>query len=113
MAKNKTNQSVKKKRNTRGMGSIRQKNGGYEGRITIKVNGKSKQISLFNKDKRILVQQMIKAKQESNDNEYVEKDRITLEEWLKKWIRIHKRPFVKPRTLQGYIEKIKKNIIVS
>ena len=89
------------------MGSIRPKNGGYEGRITIKANGKSKQISLFNKDKRILVQEMIKA----NDNEYVEKDKITLEEWLKKWIRIHKKPFVKPRTLQGYIEKIKTNII--
>lgn len=54
---------------------------------------------------------MIKAKQEANDNEYVEKDKITLEEWLKKWIRIHKRPFVKPRTLQGYIEKIRTNII--
>ena len=111
MVKTSQNQSVKKKRNTRGMGSIRQKNGGYEGRITIKVNGKSKQISLFNKDKRILVQEMIKAKQEANDNKYVEKDRITLEEWLKKWIRIHKKPFVKPRTLQGYIEKIKINII--
>ena len=111
MVKTSQNQPVKKKRNTRGMGSIRQKNGGYEGRITIKVNGKSKQISLFNKDKRILVQEMIKAKQEANDNEYVEKDKITLEEWLKKWIRIHKRPFVKPRTLQGYIEKIKTNII--
>lgn len=111
MVKISQNQSVKKKRNTRGMGSIRAKNGGYEGRITIKVNGKSKQISLFNKDKRILVQEMIKAKQEANDNEYVEKDKITLEEWLKKWIRIHKKPFVKPRTLQGYIEKIKTNII--
>ena len=107
MVKTSQTQPVKKKRNTRGMGSIRQKNGGYEGRITIKVNGKSKQISLFNKDKRILVQEMIKAKQEANDNEYVEKDKITLEEWQKKWIRIHKRPFVKPRTLQGYIEKIK------
>ncbi len=105
------NETVKKKRNTRGMGSIRQKNGGYEGRITIKVNGKSKQISLFNKDKRVLVQEMIKVKQEAIDNEYVEKDRITLEEWLKKWIRIHKRPFVKPKTLQGYIEKIKTNIV--
>ena len=103
--------SAKKKRNTRGMGSIRQKNGGYEGRVTIKVNGRSKQISLFNKDKRILVQEMIKAKQEANDNEYVEKDKITLEQWLKKWICIHKKPFVKPRTLQGYIEKIKINII--
>ena len=111
MVKTSQNQSVKKKRNTRGMGSIRSKNGGYEGRITIKVNGKSKQISLFNKDKRILVQEMIKAKQEANDNEYVEKDKITLEEWLKKWIRIHKKPFVKPRTLQGYIEKIRTNII--
>ena len=111
MVKTSQNQSVKKKRNTRGMGSIRPKNGGYEGRITIKVNGKSKQISLFNKDKRILVQEMIKAKQESNDNEYVQKDKITLEEWLKRWVRIHKKPFVKPKTLQGYIEKIKANII--
>lgn len=111
MEKNSLSKPAKKKRSTRGMGSIRQKNGGYEGRITIKVNGKSKQISLFNKDKRILVQEMIKAKQEANDNEYVEKDRITLEEWLKKWIRIHKKPFVKPRTLQGYIEKIKANIL--
>ena len=67
MVKTSQNQSVKKKRNTRGMGSIRPKNGGYEGRITIKANGKSKQISLFNKDKRILVQEMIKAKQEAND----------------------------------------------
>ena len=107
----KKDEMQKKKRATRGMGSIREKNGGYEGRITIKVNGKSKQISLFNKDKRILVQEMIKAKQESNDNGFVEKDRITLEEWLKKWIKIHKKPFVKPRTLQGYIEKIKVNII--
>ena len=85
---------VKKKRNTKGMGSIRQKNGGYEGRITVKVDGKSKQISLFNKDKRVLVQEMIRVKQESNDNMFVEKDRITLEEWLKKWVRVHKRPFV-------------------
>lgn len=91
MVKTSQNQSVKKKRNTRGMGSIRSKNGGYEGRITIKVNGKSKQISLFNKDKRILVQEMIKTKQEANDNEYVEKDKITLEEWLKKWILIKNR----------------------
>jgi len=104
-------ETKKKKRAARGMGSIRAKNGGYEGRITVKVNGKSKQISFFDKDKRIVVQEMIKAKQESNDNEYVDKDKITLEQWLKKWIRIHKRPFVKPRTLQGYIEKIKTNII--
>lgn len=107
----KKEETKKKKRAARGMGSIRAKNGGYEGRITVKANGKSKQISFFDKDKRILVQKMIKAKQESIDNEYIEKDKITLEEWLKKWIRIHKRPFVKPRTLQGYIEKIKTNII--
>ncbi len=101
----------KKKRNTRGMGSIRKKNGGFEGRVTIKVNGKSKQISLFNKDKRVLAQEMMKAQQEAIENEYVLKNNITVEEWLKKWIRIYKKPFVKPRTLQGYIEKIKSNII--
>lgn len=87
------------------MGSIRKKNGGYEGRVTIKVNGKSEQISLFNKDRRMLVQEMNSAKKDSDDNNYVKRKQMTLEEWLKKWIRIHKKPFVKPRTLQGYIEK--------
>lgn len=111
MSKSSPNESVKKKRNTRGMGSIRKKNGGYEGRITIKVNGKSKQISLFNKDKRMLVQEMIKVKQEANENKYVEKDKTTLEQWLKIWVRIYKKPYVKPRTIQGYIEKINVNII--
>ena len=71
---------AKKKRNTRGMGSIRPKNGGYEGRITVKVNGKSKQISLFNRDKRVLVQEMLRTKQESEDGKYVEKDSITVEQ---------------------------------
>ena len=36
MAKTSPKQPVKKKRNTRGMGSIRAKNGGYEGRINVK-----------------------------------------------------------------------------
>ena len=107
----KKDDKTKKKRATRGMGSIRKKNGGYEGRVTIKVNGKSKQQSVFNKDKRIVVQEMIRIKQEAEDNQYVKKDKMTLEEWLKKWVRIHKKPFVRPRTLQGYIEKIKVNII--
>ena len=102
MVKTSQNQPVKKKRNTRGMGSIRQKNGGYEGRITIKVNGKSKQISLFNKDKRILVQEMIKAKQEANDNEYVEKDKITLEEWLNNMMYAYMQYIMEQR---GYTKK--------
>lgn len=107
MVKASQNQPVKKKRNTRGMGSIRQKNGGYEGRITIKVNGKSKQISLFNKDKRILVQEMIKAKQEANDNEYVEKDKITLEEWLKNGFVFIKDRLLNPELYKGTLKKLK------
>ena len=47
MVKTSQNQSVKKKRNTRGMGSIRPKNGGYKGRITIKANGKSRYKIIF------------------------------------------------------------------
>ena len=109
--KNFTQTTCKEEKKYKRNGLHKSKNGGYEGRITVKVNGKPKQISLFNKDKRILVQEMIKAKQESNDNEYIEKDKITLEQWLKKWIRIHKKPFVTARTLQGYIEKIKVNIL--
>ena len=33
---------AKKKRNTRGMGSIRPKNGGYEGRSTVKAKNKTR-----------------------------------------------------------------------
>jgi len=99
------------KRNVKGMGSIRKRKNGYEGRITVKVNGISKQISIYNSDKRILAQEMIKAKQQSEEERFVQKNNITLEEWLKKWIYIYKQPFVKARTIQGYIEKIKINIL--
>ena len=45
MVKTSQNQSVKKKRNTRGMGSIRPKNGGYEGRSRVcDVSGRMKNI---------------------------------------------------------------------
>jgi len=54
---------------------------------------------------------MLEIKQTSNENRYIDKSKITLEEWLKKWIKIHKKPYIKPRTLQGYIEKIKFNIV--
>lgn len=100
-----------KKRNVKGMGSIRKRNNGYEGRVTVKVNGISKQISIYSSDKRILAQEMIEAKQKSEEERFVQRNNITLEDWLKKWIYIYKKPFVKARTTQGYIEKIKFNIL--
>ncbi len=100
-----------KKRTARGMGSIRKKNGGYEGRINITVDGRKKQVSFFNKDKRILVQEMMKAKQDAEELKFVGRNNITVEEWLKKWVQVYKKPYIKPRTLQGYIEKMKTNII--
>ncbi len=44
-----------KKRRNKGEGTIRKKGNTYEGRVTVKIQEKSKQISICNRDKRILI----------------------------------------------------------
>lgn len=94
-------------RRAKGEGTIRKKGNGYEGRITVEVNGVRKQVSVYDKSQRVVVEKMQELRKKKDDNYYIENKNITLEEWLKEWMRVYKRPYVSPRTYQGYVEKSK------
>lgn len=99
------------KRRNKGEGSIRKKGNSYEGRVTIEVNGIKKQISICDKDKRVVVQKMAQAKNEAESNSYIMSNKITVEVWLKKWINTYKRGLVRNNTLSGYIRAVNQYII--
>lgn len=50
---------------------------------------------------------MQELRKKKDDNYYIENKNITLEEWLKEWMRVYKKPYISPRTYQGYVEKSK------
>lgn len=94
-------------RRVKGEGTIRKKGNGYEGRITVEVNGVRKQVSVYDKSQRVVVEKMQELRKKKDDNYYVENKNITLEEWLKEWMRVYKKPYISARTYQGYVEKSK------
>lgn len=94
-------------RRVKGEGTIRKKGNGYEGRITVEVNGVRKQVSVYDKSQRVVVEKMQELRKKRDENYYIENKNITLEEWLKEWMRVYKKPYISPRTYQGYVEKSK------
>ena len=95
------------RRRVKGEGTIRKKGNGYEGRITVEVNGIRKQVSVYDKSQRVVVEKMQELRKKRDDNYYIENKNITLEEWLKEWMKVYKKPYISPRTYQGYVEKSK------
>ena len=94
-------------RRVKGEGTIRKKGNGYEGRITVEVNSVRKQVSVYDKSQRVVVEKMQELRKKRDDNYYIENKNITLEEWLKEWMKVYKKPYISPRTYQGYVEKSK------
>lgn len=94
-------------RRVKGEGTIRKRGNNYEGRVTVDVNGKKKQISVYGKTQRSVVEKMQELRRKRDDNYFIENNNVTLEEWIKEWMRIYKRPYISPRTYQGYVEKSK------
>ena len=94
-------------RRIKGEGTIRKRGNNYEGRVTVNVNGKSKQISVYGKTQRIVVEKMQELRRQKDDNYFIDNNNITLEEWIKEWMKVYKKPYVSPRTFQGYVEKSK------
>ena len=101
------NSSSKVSRRIKGEGTIRKRGNGYEGRVTINVNGKSKQISVYGKTQRIVIEKMQELRRQKDDNYFIDNNNITLEEWIKEWMKVYKKPYISPRTFQGYVEKSK------
>lgn len=98
------------KRRNKGEGSIRKKGNSYEGRVTIEIDGIKKQVSVSDRDKRVVIQKMAQIKNESENNSYILSNNITVEEWLKKWVNTYKRGVVNNNTLSSYIISITKYI---
>lgn len=98
------------KRRMKGEGSIRKKGNTYEGRVTVKVKGKSKQISMCDQDKRSLVKRMAEAISKGDNYNYTMRNTKTLGEWLWEWLKTYKVGYVKNSTIKFYRDIIKNNI---
>ena len=102
--------SQKPKRRSKGEGSIRKKGNTYEGRVTVKIKGKSQQISICDPDKKMLIKKMAEAISQSDDYRYVKKNTTTVSEWLWEWLKTYKVGYVKKSTIKFYRDIIKSDI---
>ena len=103
-----------KKKNS--IGTIRKRGNRYEGRVYVIVDGKSVQKSVYG-DKEREVNDKMRAKKrlyEEKQNNALPSEvsvDITVEKWIKIWVRDYKKLNIAQSTLNGYISKIKSYII--
>jgi len=103
-----------KKKNS--IGTIRKRGNRYEGRVYVIINGKSTQKSVYGSTEREVNDLMVATKKF-----YEEKEKsgvlneinidISVEDWIKIWVKDYKKLNVAQSTLNGYISKIKSYII--
>lgn len=105
-------QKDNKSRNKNGTGSFRQKGNKWEGRISVVINGISTQKSVSGdterevRDKAKELRKFYEEKERKYKNLRIKQSEITLEEWIKIWVKDYKRLTVAESTLAGYISKI-------
>lgn len=103
-----------KKKNS--IGTIRKRGNRYEGRVYVIVDGKSVQKSVYGdterevNDKMRAKKRLYEEKQNNALSSEVSVD-ITVEKWIKIWVRDYKKLNIAQSTLNGYISKIKSYII--
>lgn len=103
-----------KKKNS--IGTIRKRGNRYEGRVYVIVDGKSVQKSVYGdterevNDKMRTKKRLYEEKQNNALPSEVSVD-ITVEKWIKIWVRDYKKLNIAQSTLNGYISKIKSYII--
>lgn len=102
----------KKTRNKNGEGTFRQKGNKWEGRISVKINGRSVQKSVSGdtereaRDKAKLLKKFYEEKEKKYAYLRIKQSEVTLEEWIKVWVKDYKRLTIAESTLAGYISKI-------
>lgn len=102
----------KKTRNKNGEGTFRKKGNKWEGRVSVKINGRSVQKSVSGdtereaRDKAKLLKKFYEEKEKKYAYLKIKQSEITLEEWIKVWVRDYKRLTIAESTLAGYISKI-------
>jgi len=101
------------KRRPDGDGLIRKRNDGrWEGRIVVGHKSDRKPIyrSVFAKTQKELMPKLNTLKEKYSSVELTEQSRITLEEWLDKWINEIKAPLIRATTLKKYKKDIDNHI---
>lgn len=107
----------KKKNSKNSVGTIRKKGNKLEGRVYVKIDGKSTQKSVYGQterevnDKMKALKRLYEKKEQEKEAQLEESnniinENILVEEWIKIWIKDYKRPFLAQSTVNGYIEKI-------
>lgn len=103
-----------KKKNS--IGTIRKRGNRYEGRFYVRINGKLTQKSVYGaterevNDKMKAQKKLYEEKENSDIPGEINVD-ISVEDWIKVWVKDYKKLNVAESTLNGYISKIKSYII--
>lgn len=103
-----------KKKNS--IGTIRKRGNRYEGRFYVRINGKLTQKSVYGaterevNDKMKAQKKLYEEKENSDIPSEINVD-ISVEDWIKVWVKDYKKLNVAESTLNGYISKIKSYII--
>ena len=77
------NSNSKVSRRIKGEGTIRKRGNSYEGRVTLNVNGKSKQISVYGKTQRIVIEKMQELRRQKDDNYFIDNIILLLKNGLR------------------------------
>lgn len=86
-------------RRTKGEGSIKQKaDGRWE--ATFRVDGKPKYITGTDKDD--VISRWNKAKVARDEGTYTEPSKMTLNQWIKRWLLIYKKNAIEPKSFEDY-----------
>lgn len=109
----------KTKKRGQGEGSISKRTRGnriyYEARITVGYTetGSPKQKSKYFKTRKEAQDWLVEATYQKKHGTFVEPSKITLGEWLERWLTVYVKPTVKPGSYANYVDVIQKHIIPS
>lgn len=92
------------------MGSIRRKGNGWEGRITIEVDGRTQRLSFYDKELVLVRKKLDDVKYKIYNQEYVQKNNLTIEKWIIAWLNECKKPYIRPNTFTSYVSLFKTHI---
>jgi integrase len=109
-----SDQPKKRTKRGNGEGCVRQRKDGYwTAIITIGYddNGKPKRKTFYGKTRKEVVAKMDEAKSQLMQGTFTEASKITLGEWMVKWLEEYKKPTIRQNTFESYYDVIKTHIL--
>jgi integrase len=105
---------AKQRKNGEGYDTVRLKDGNYSKRITVgrdQSTGKQKRITVTGKTQAEVRSKAQKARLEAEQGIYKDPSKITVKEWLLKWLEVYAKPAVKLSTFISYEGYINNHLI--